>query len=385
MRTAALRLLVAVALAAIALLAVSGSLSDPVRWTPDGLFYEARSLELRGVERDTALERVFEGPLGADLRVRDPERSGDLDWVRYNAQFYERRVTVPAAAAALEPLGGERTILNISVAGYVAAVLALFALLLLRFRLGIAAVVTAATIVLPALTSHSTFPLTDSWGLALETAAFAAGILVLDRGPRWLPAWGAALLVLSFTRDSAWIPILAAAFLTLHLRSRLSLAMLGTGLAAAVPALLAFATPLRELLAMMLNDLRPLPDASWGFIAERYPAALVDLVQANGGFVRDGAWYSAAYLAVGVALLFLLARGARSSHAATLLKGGAIAGLAYVLVVPIFSAFRLELVCVPMAAFGLALGAERLSEALAPQLERVRIRLNTRAREAGVA
>ena len=317
--------------------------------------------------------------------MRDPERSGDLDWVRYNAQFYERRVTVPAAAAALEPLGGERTILNISVAGYVAAVLALFALLLLRFRLGIAAVVTAATIVLPALTSHSTFPLTDSWGLALETAAFAAGILVLDRGPRWLPAWGAALLVLSFTRDSAWIPILAAAFLTLHLRSRLSLAMLGTGLAAAVPALLAFATPLRELLAMMLNDFRPLPDASWGFIAERYPGALVDLVQANGGFVRDGAWYSAAYLAVGIALLFLLARGARGSHAATLLKGGAIAGLAYVLVVPIFSAFRLELVCVPMAAFGLALGAERLSEALAPQLERVRIRLNTRAREAGVA
>ena len=153
MRTAALRLLVAVALAAIALLAVSGSLSDPVRWTPDGLFYEARSLELRGVERDAALERVFEGPLGADLRVRDPERSGDPDWVRYNAQFYERRVTVPAAAAALEPLGGERTILNISVAGYVAAVLALFALLLLRFRLGIAAAVTAATIVLPALTA----------------------------------------------------------------------------------------------------------------------------------------------------------------------------------------------------------------------------------------
>ena len=41
------------------------------------------------------------------------------------------------------------------------------------------------------------------------------------------------------------------------------------------------------------------------------------------------------------------------------MMAGAIAGAAYVLVVPIFSAFRLELVLVPMAAFGLALGAER--------------------------
>ena len=30
--------------------------------------------------------------------------------------------------------------------------------------------------------------------------------------------------------------------------------------------------------------------------------------------------------------------------------------------IPIFSAFRLELVCVPMAAFGLGLAAERLAE-----------------------
>ena len=38
-----------------------------------------------------------------------------------------------------------------------------------------------------------------------------------------------------------------------------------------------------------------------------------------------------------------------------------MAGALSVLVIPIFSAFRLELVCVPMAAFGLGLGAERLA------------------------
>jgi hypothetical protein len=109
---------------------------------------------------------------------------------------------------------------------------------------------------------------------------------------------------------------------------------------------------------MMLNDAQPDPGASWLSIAERYPAAIADLLQADGGYVRDGAWLSAAYLLAGLAILFLLARGPRASSATTLLKAAAVAGAAYVVAVPIFSAFRLELVLVPMAAFGLAFGLE---------------------------
>jgi hypothetical protein len=362
MRRAGLTLLVALALAAAALLAVAGTFGDPVRWTPDGLFYQARSLEIRGVDRDAALERTFQGPLGAELRSRDPLRSGNPDWVRYNAQFYERRVAVPLAAAALDPVAGDRAILDLSIAGYVAAVLAIFGLLLLRFRLPIAAAVTLATVFLPALTHHSSFPLTDSWGLALETAALASAVLVLERGPRWLVPWVASILVLSLTRDSTWIPIAAAAWLTLTLRSRVAWSLLGSGLAAALPVALLFSMPMKELLAMMLNDFRPVPDASWGFVAEHYPGALGELVRADGGFVRDGAWYSFTYLAVGLVLLFLLGRGTRADAPLTLMKAGAVAGLLSVLVIPIFSAFRLELVCVPMAAFGLGLAAERLTE-----------------------
>ena len=78
--------------------------------------------------------------------------------MRYNAQFYERRIALPAAAAALEPVAGDRALLDLSVAGYVAAVLAIFALLLLRFRLPIAAAVTLATVFLPALADHSSYP-----------------------------------------------------------------------------------------------------------------------------------------------------------------------------------------------------------------------------------
>ena len=51
----------------------------------------------------------------------DPEQSGDPAWVAYHAQFYERRVAVPAAAEAIEPVAGERAILTVSIAGYVAA------------------------------------------------------------------------------------------------------------------------------------------------------------------------------------------------------------------------------------------------------------------------
>jgi hypothetical protein len=385
MRKALPILLVSVVLAAASLFAVRGALDGSPRWTPDALFYQARSLELRGVDRDVALERVFQGPLGAELRARDPERSGDPGWVRYNAQFYERRVSVPIAANAIEPITGERALLDVSLAGYVVAVLALFGLLLLRFRIAIAAAIALATVFLPALTFHSSFPLTDSWGLALEIAALASGTLVLQRGPRWLIPWTASILLLSFTRDSSWIPVVGAAGVALTLRSRLSWAMLGTALAAAIPVLLMFSVPTRELLAMMLNDAQPAPDASWGFVAERYPGAIADLVRADGGFVRGGAWYSAAYLAGGLACLLLLARGIRRTPAVTLLQVASLASIAYVLVVPIFSAFRLELVCIPMAAFGLALGAERLAEALEPRFGGFRIRLDPRARHADVA
>jgi hypothetical protein len=161
--------------------------------------------------------------------------------------------------------------------------------------------------------------------------------------------------------------------------------MLGTALAALIPVLLLFSMPTRELLAMMLNHFEPAPDASWAFVVKRYPGAVVDLVRADGGFVRAGAWYSATYFAGGLALLFLLGRRARRGPAVALLQAAAFASVAYVLAVPVFSAFRLELVCVPMAAFGLALGAERLAEALQPHLAGFRIRLDPRARHADVA
>jgi hypothetical protein len=365
MRTVVPRLLVAFALAVAALLAIGGSLSGPSRWSPDGLFYQARVYELRGADHGDAVARAFRGPLGADLRRIDPHRSGNPMWVAYNAQFYARRLTVPLAAAALQPLAGDRALLDVSLAGYLAAVLGLFALLLTRFRLGVAAAVTAATVFVPALVLNASYPLTDSWGLALEIGALVSAILAVERGPRWLAGWVVAIALLSFTRDSVWIPILAALWLTLMLRSRIAIALFSSGCAAALPAAISVSYPMRELLAQMLNGLQPPADPSWGFIAGHWPGAVAEMLRADGGFVRNGAWYTAAYLLAGLACLFLLGRRGNRAPATTLLQAAAVASAAYVLTVPVFSGFRLELACLPMAAYGLAFGLERLVETYA--------------------
>ena len=355
--------LIAVLLAALACLAVRPAFHDPVVWTPDALFYQARLLEIRGASTDEALERTFGGPLSAELRGRDPHHTGNTEWVAYNRPFYERRIAVPAAGAVLYPHAGDRSLLYASLGGYVASIVALFGLLLLRFGIPVAAAVAVATILLPPLQSHSSYPLTDSWGLTLEIAALAAAILALDRGMRWLIPWVAAIALLGITRDTTWIPIAAVAWCAFRYRSRVTGWLVGAGIAAALPSLVLFEVPVRNLLALLVNDSEPSPDTSWGFIASAYPSAVVELIRANVGFLRRGEWYTAAYFVVGILVLFLLVRRrpARLGPAGSLMRAGAVAGVLYVLAAPVFSAFRLELVLVPMAAFGLALTLEAVT------------------------
>ena len=301
--------LLAVALAALACAAVWPAFDKPVHWTLDGFFYQARVLEFRGVDESVALDRVFEGPMSAELRAEDPAHTGNPGWVKFNEPFYERRAAVPLAGAAIYPAAGERSLLYVSLAGYVAAMLVLFGVLLLRFRVAIAAGVTIATIFLPPLTLHSSYPITDSWGLALEIAAFGAAVLALDRGLRWLPLWIGVIALLGFTRDSSWIPILAVGWCAFRYRSRVPVTLFASGVAAALPALILFQTPVRDLLAMLVNNSQVPADPSWSFIISHYPQALFDLVRANVGFLRRGEWYTALYLIGGVLTLWVSSGG----------------------------------------------------------------------------
>ncbi len=130
--------------------------------------------------------------------------------------------------------------------------------------------------------------------------------------------------------------------------------LFATGIAAALPALLLFTTPVRDLLALLVNDSEPSADTSWGFIASHYPGALVELLRANVGFLRRGEWYTALFLVGGVLALLLLVWRRRETRdaATTVMAAGAVLALGYVLAAPVFSAFRLELVFVPDGRVG---------------------------------
>ena len=83
-------------------------------------------------------------------------------------------------------------------------------------------------------------------------------------------------------------------------------------------------------------------------------------MRANVGFLRRGEWYTAAFLVGGVLALLLIVwrRPATRSIQTALMTSGAVVALLYVLAAPVFSAFRLELVFLPMAAWGVALVGE---------------------------
>jgi hypothetical protein len=352
--------LLAVALALLACVQARPAFDRPVHWTPDGLYYQARLLEMRGADKGTALKETFGAPLSAPLRARDPEHTGNGRWVAYNEPFYDRRIAVPIAGAALYPLAGDQTLLYLSLVGYVASIVALFGLLCLRFRVAAATVVTLATIVLPPLTQHSAYPLTDTWGLTLEITALALALVVFDRGLRWLPLWVAAVLLLGFTRDTGWIPVLATGWCALRFRTRPALALFASGCAAAVPALLLFKAPVRQLFALAVSPQSPWEHTSWSYIAAHYPHALVEYLRDDAGFLRRGQWYTTLYFVGGLAYFLFVAwrRRAQRDLATNMMLAALAVSIGYVLAAPAFSAFRLELMFVPTAAFGLAFASE---------------------------
>ena len=218
-------------------LAVWPAFHDPVEWTPDALYYQARVLEIRG--EDNAVDKVFEGPLSAELRARDPGHTGNQTWVDYNEPFYERRVAVPLAAAALYPVDQERSLLDISLVGYIAAVLALFGLLLLRFRIAVAATVAVGCGAAAAADAPLVVPAHGQLGARARDVALGAAILALERGLRWLPLWIGAIAC-SRSRATACgsrsSPSAGAPAQPLADAGEL----FATGVAAALPALLLF-------------------------------------------------------------------------------------------------------------------------------------------------
>jgi hypothetical protein len=341
--------------------------TTPTRWLPDGYFYRAQTLQVLGVDAETARRRVFGGPLTARERRAEQRlppfqrKLSNPDWVEGSAQFYERRWLVPVVAAAFDPWLGVRGLRAASLLGYV--LIAPFLYLFVRrwFAPLVAALACGAVLLLEPLRVWSASPHTDSWGLALQCAALAAGCLVLARGSSWLPAWTAAVLLLGFTRDSTAFVVGAALVVALVRRSRTAALLAVTGIVAALPAPLLFGVPLVDAVAYPLNGYYPLPDADWSFVADRYFAGVKTLVREDLRYLRDHV-VVAGVLLLGLGSLALLPPSTDGRR--LFVWVAAVLSIAYLFVTPNDTHFRLELVAVPFAALGLAALARRLEAAV---------------------
>ena len=360
----------AVALAALVVLASGVAVHEwrsPVQWKPDSLFYRSQVLRLQGVGKETALRRVFEGPLAQPRREREASlpraarKVSNPEWVRYSSRFYERRWVVPLVAEAFDPAVGAKGLLAASLLGYVLLAPFLYVLVRLFFGVWTSLCATGACLLLQPLRYWAGLPLTDSFGVAFEALALAAGVLVLVRGPRWLAPWAFAVLGLSFTRDASVIAV-AGGLVALVVRpSRTSGLLAMTGVAASLPAPLAFGAPVREAMAYTLNGFTPPPQASWSFVAHHYLSGAHSLVKNNLDWLGDHPVDSV--VLVGGFLAILLLRH-RTPGVLPFVYGAAAAAVGLDLLQPNYTAFRLELVFVPFAALGLG-GAATLVTARA--------------------
>lgn len=339
------------------------------QWSPDGLFYEAQKKEVQGASAQEARREVWASDAATQLKRDErgePPAQRRVDnpaWVEYSAHNYRRRWTVPAAAAALDPVTGPRSLKIVNLLGFVAFGPVLFLLLRRRFAPALAAGAAFLMIVMPPLLSQAAAPGTDTWGLALMTAGLLFALLVRDVGTRWLAAWIVTVLLLSFTRDATAILVIAAAWLAFQDRSRRMVVVLATGIAASLPAPLLFSVPLREHLAYVFNDLRIPTDTSWGAILGEYPSALVNLVRADLRYPLETAVPPYTLLLgllaiVGIGLVVLHA--VRGDRFAQYMAATGVGGLFTILIVADPSDLRLELVLLPVAATGVALLGERV-------------------------
>jgi len=351
-----------ISLAFLAALSMASHWAGPINWETDALFYQSKVEEISGTDAATARQEVFGGPLSnyeRQLEVESPDeppRVSDPAWVEYSSGFYARRLLLPAVAAAIKPIFGDRSLQLLSLLGFVLVPVLLFGLLRRRFGYGSSFVIALAVILWPPLRAWSVFPLTDSSGLALLIASLLAGALVLERGRRWLWLWFACVLALAFTRDIAFMPVIAALGVLALRRDRVSAALVGWGVLASLPSLFVHGVSMSESLAYVFANHTVPTDTSWGSVLADYPGNLGHMLGRYADYATGNPLVVLAALA---GLVGAFALGSRRDQLTVLIWSTLPGYLLLMAIGPAFSSFRYELVLVPLIAFGYALMAER--------------------------
>jgi hypothetical protein len=356
--------------AVVALVAVPGfvKLDEP---NSDGLFYEVQRLQVEGHSEAEATRIVFDGAIARQTAAIEDEPSHprvlDPAWVEYSKRFYQRRWLVPVLAAGLAPVVGEhpgRALRVASLIGYLLVAPVLFLLLRRRFSPWLSAGLAVACTLAPPVYKWSLGMRVDSWGLQLEALGLLAAVLVKDLGRRWLALWVLAIAALSITRDATAILLPAVLWLVFVERrdreaTRTNLALLGTGLAAALPAFVLGGTPVRDNLAYVIAGYNIPDSSSWSYVASGYFDQLWRTISTDLTYPVDFSapvavvLYAGLALAVG-ALVALVIRPSRGDPYFSLTKAAIPGCIVLLLLANNPQAYRLELVFVPIAAVGLA-------------------------------
>ncbi|HEV7400631.1 MAG TPA: hypothetical protein VGN84_10230 [Solirubrobacterales bacterium] len=355
--------LAAISLSLLAAISMATHWGGPISWETDALFYQSKSEEIGGTDAATARQQVFGGPLSSYERgieaeePGEPPRVSDPAWVEYSSTFYARRLLLPAIAVAIKPIFGLRALQILSLLGFVLIPALLFLLLRRRLPFAISGAVAAAVILWPPLRAWAVFPLTDSSGLAFLIAALLCAVLSIERGRRWLAPWFACVVALAFTRDIAFIPVIAALGLLAARRDRPSLELVGIGVLAALPALFVHGvSESKELAYVFANHTIP-TDTSWGAVLPQYPSNFSHMIGHYGDYAAANPLVVLATLGGLVAAFALAPR----RDTLTILLWSTVPGYLLLMAVgPAFSGFRYELVLVPLIAYGYGYLAERV-------------------------
>jgi hypothetical protein len=157
--------------------------------------------------------------------------------------------------------------------------------------------------------------------------------------------------------------IAAVGWVAVVARTRRSVLVLVTGIAASVPAPALFGAPLVRQLAYVLQGYHPPTAASWSYVIDHYPAGLWSLLDQDAHYPTT-LTYAVIWYVIGAVLIasvgYMFVASPRRDPFFMFSRAALVGAAALIALSINYTGMRLELVFVPSLAAGLAFAASRL-------------------------
>jgi hypothetical protein len=205
-----------IAVVVIAIVLATTVVSRNPRYTVDGFQYSRIAMQDAGLSRGDALVKAetfyLQTPVGQIARYREFFAVDIAHAPPAPGPIFRTRVLFPWLASLLYRWRGTTSLVDVSHAAYIAAVLLMYWLLLTVARPWLAATGAALFAVSPLILGLGEADVTDMLALTLWIGALAS-VLHYMQAPRfaWLVSFGLATVLLTLTRQAVYLPIGAVA------------------------------------------------------------------------------------------------------------------------------------------------------------------------------